>query len=109
MQQPIITMYQGDTMEIMVDITEIVNGEERPWKPTNETVMLSIGVPGNVLLQREVVDGTARIEHEDTQTMTPKKYDFDVRIYDPDYHLVATPIIGKFQLLGVVNRELLQP
>ena len=47
MHQPNITMYQGDTMEVTVEITEIADGEERPWTPTNETVMLSVGNPGN--------------------------------------------------------------
>ena len=109
MHQPNITMYQGDTMEVTVEITEIADGEERPWTPTNETVMLSVGNPRNPIFQRPVVDGVARIEHEDTQTMMPNNYKFDVRVYDPNYNLVATPIIGDFVLLDVINRELLQP
>ena len=109
MHQPNITMYQGDTMEVTVEITEIVDGEERPWTPTNETVMLSVGNPGNPIFQRPVVDGVARIEHEDTQTMMPNEYVFDVRVYDPNYNLVATPLVGIFNLLEVVNHELLQP
>lgn len=109
MHQPNITMYQGDTMEVTVEITEIVDGEERPWTPTNETVMLSVGNPGNPIFQCPVVDGVARIEHEDTQTMTPNEYVFDVRVYDPNYNLVATPLVGRFNLLEVVNHELLQP
>lgn len=108
MHHPNITMYQGDTMEVTVEITEIVDGEERPWTPTNETVMLSVGNPGNPIFKRPVEGGVVRIEHEDTQTMMPNNYKFDVRVYDPNYNLVATPIIGDFILLDVINRELLQ-
>lgn len=108
MRTPKITMYQGDTMEVAIEITEIVDGVEQPWTPTNETVMLSVGSQNNPIFFRPVINGIAFIEHEDTQNMSPGNYKFDVRVYDVEYNLVATPLAGDFVLLGVINYELLQ-
>lgn len=109
MRRANVAMYQGDTMEISIEITEVINGEEQPWTPTNETVMFSVGTTNNILFQREVINGKTRIEHEDTQDIAPDTYDFDVRVYDAEYNLVATPLVGKFQIMDVVNHELSQP
>ena len=94
---------QGDTVQLNLNLTE--NGE--PFVPAEEKVVFTLARFDDVLFSLEAEDGVVRIPHEKTDKLTPGTYKFDVRVYNADKTLVATPVVGKIQVTEVVNHDLL--
>lgn len=98
-----IEMRQGDTIQLRLDLT--VNGQ--PFVPDKEKIVFSVGRHKDLVFSLDVVDGVVKIPHEKTRDLNPADYRFDIRIYDEGKNLVATPVVGVFRILDVVNHELL--
>lgn len=98
-----IEVRQGDTVQLTLNLTN--NGE--PFVPTDEKIVFSVGRYKDLLFSLEAEDGTVKIPHEKTRDMNPGEYKFDLRVYDADKNLVATPVVGAFRVLEVVNHDLL--
>lgn len=98
-----IEVRQGDTVQLTLALTE--NG--RPFVPDQEKIVFSVGRYKELLFSLEAADGTVKIPHETTREMNPGEYKFDVRVYDQNKNLVATPVVGAFRVLEVVNHDLL--
>lgn len=98
-----IEVRQGDTVQLNLALTE--NGQ--PFVPREERIVFSVGRYKDLLFSLEAVDNTVKIPHEKTQTLNPGEYKFDVRVYDQNKNLVATPVVGVFRVLEVVNHDLL--
>nr|WP_317402620.1 hypothetical protein [uncultured Gemmiger sp.] len=94
---------QGDTVQLNLNLTE--NGE--PFVPAEEKVVFTLARFDDVLFSLEAEDGVVRIPHEKTDKLTPGTYKFDVRVYNADKTLVATPVVGEIQVTEVVNHDLL--
>ena len=94
---------QGDTVQLKLALTE--NGQ--PFVPQEERIVFSVGRYKDLLFSLEAVDNTVKIPHEKTQALNPGEYKFDVRVYDQNKNLVATPVVGVFRVLEVVNHDLL--
>lgn len=101
---PKIEMYKGDTLRLDVTLTN--NGE--PFVPTDEQVVFAVGHGHGSppLFTSPVVEGVAQITHDQTKSLSAGSYCYDLRVYDADKKLVATPLFGEFVLLEVVNGEL---
>ena len=99
-----IEIRRGDTLQLGVVLTD-QNGETFTPAP-GQKLMLSVGIAGSPMFTVPVVDGVAGIRHEDTKSISPGEYRFDVRLYDADKTLVATPIYGEFAVLEVVNDDI---
>lgn len=101
---PKIEMYKGDTLRLDVTLTN--NGE--PFVPTDEQVVFAVGYGHGSppLFTSLVVEGMAQITHDQTKGLSAGSYCYDLRVYDADKKLVATPLFGEFVLLEVVNGEL---
>lgn len=100
---PIIKIRKGDTLRL--DITLTNNGE--PFEPTNEQVVFAVGKGvSSPLFTCPVVEGVAQITHEQTKSLPCGTYKFDVRVYNANKELVATPLFGDFKLLEVVNGDI---
>lgn len=55
------------------------------------------------ILQKQIVDGLLKFEHEDTNTLDAGDYVFDIQVvYDGE---IETPLIGTFKLIADVTRE----
>ncbi len=98
-----IEVRQGDTVQLNLALTE--NGQ--PFVPQEERIVFSVGRYKDLLFSLEAVDNTVKIPHEKTQALNPGEYKFDVRVYDQNKNLVATPVVGVFRVLEVVNHDLL--
>ena len=98
-----IEVRQGDTVQLTLNLTD--NGQ--PFVPDGEKIVFSVGRYKDLLFSLEAVDGVVKIPHERTREMNPGEYKFDVRVYDADKTLVATPVVGAFRVLEVVNHDLL--
>ena len=98
---PKIEMYKGDTLRLDVTLTN--NGE--PFVPTDEQVVFAVGYGHGSppLFTSLVVEGVAQITHDQTKDILAGSYCYDLRVYDADKKLVATPLFGEFILLEVVN------
>lgn len=94
---------KGDTVQLNLKITN--NGE--PFSPDGEKIVFSVGRTSSPIFSIEAVDGVVKIPHDKTKGLASGDYKFDVRIYDADKSLVATPIVGVFRVLEVVNVDLL--
>lgn len=101
---PIIKIRKGDTLRL--DITLTNNGE--PFEPTNEQVVFAVGRGHRSppLFICPIVDGVAQITHDQTKDLPVAKYTYDLRVYDADKRLVATPLYGEFEVLEVVNGDI---
>ena len=99
-----IEIRQGDTLRLDITITN--NGE--PFVPTEEKIVFSVGHGRGFspLFTCPVINGVAEITHEDTKDISPGQYYFDLRVYSADKKLVATPLYGEFNILGVVNGDI---
>lgn len=99
-----LEIWRGDTLCLTVALTD---GEGQPFVPApGQQVVFAAGWPGEPLVTAPVQDGKATLRHEDTARLLPAEYSFDVRVYDEDKTLVATPIFGKFIVREVVNDAL---
>ena len=98
-----IEVRQGDTVQLNLALTE--NGQ--PFVPQEERIVFSVGRYKDLLFSLEAGDNTVKIPHEKTQALNPGEYKFDVRVYDQNKNLVATPVVGVFRVLEVVNHDLL--
>lgn len=89
-----------------LDVTLTNNGE--PFVPTDEQVVFAVGYGHGSppLFTSLVVEGVAQITHDQTKGISAGSYCYDLRVYDADKKLVATPLFGEFVLLEVVNGEL---
>lgn len=99
----VIEARKGDTIQLNLQITN--NGE--PFVPTDEKIVFSIGQFGSRVFSIEAESNVVKIPHEKTKRLAPGDYKFDIRIYDANKSLVATPIVGVFRVLEVVNNDLL--
>lgn len=99
----VIEIRRGDTIQLNLDITN--NG--KPFVPENEKIVFSVGRTGKVIFYIEAKNNVINISHENTKDMPIGDYKFDIRIYDESKTLVATPVVGIFRILEVVNDELL--
>lgn len=98
-----ISMHKGDTLRLDVSLTN--NGE--PWTPTNEFIVFSVGFGYNSpAFSVPVIDGVGQITHEQTKDLPPGNYKYDLRVYNSNKELVATPLFGSFIILGVVNNDI---
>lgn len=98
-----IEVYKGDTVQINLQITN--NGE--PFVPQNgEQIVFSVGRLGQVSFSIAAENNVVKIPHDKTDALQVGVYKFDVRIYDAAKTLVATPVVGAFRVLGVVNDDL---
>ena len=98
-----IQIYKGDTVKIEISLEN--NGQ--PFVPTTETVVFSIG-DGNPspIISKNAADNVVILTHEETKALEIGMYSYDVRVYDQDKTLVATPCYGNLKVLGVVNNDL---
>lgn len=94
---------KGDTVQLNLKITN--NGE--PFTPDGEKIVFSVGRTSSPIFSVEAEDNVVKIPHEKTRNLASGDYKFDVRIYDANKTLVATPIVGVFRVLEVVNVDLL--
>lgn len=98
-----IEIRKGDTLRL--DITLTNNGE--PFIPVDEQIVFAVGNGvSSPLFTCPVVEGVAQITHEQTKSLPCRTYKFDVRVYNANKELVATPLFGDFKLLEVVNNDL---
>lgn len=102
-----IEIRQGDTVQLKLNLTE--NGQ--PFVPDQEKIVFTLSRHGKALFSLTAEDGVFRIPHELTRDLKPLRgvdeYKFDVRVYDPNRNMVATPVVGVFRVLEVVNHDLL--
>lgn len=100
----ILQIYRGDTLRLTVTLTD---SGGKPFVPAEgQQVVFSVGWPGEVLVAVPVTEGAANLTHQDTARLLPNEYCFDVRVYNADKTLVATPIFGKFIVKEAVNDAL---
>ena len=98
-----IEVHKGDTVQLNLTITN--NGE--PFVPQNgEQIVFSVGRFGLKSFSVHAEDNIVKISHDLTKDMAPGSYNYDLRIYDAAKNLVATPIVGAFKVLGVVNDDI---
>lgn len=98
-----IEIRKGDTIQLNLNIT--ANGE--PFVPTTEKIVFSVGSPEKPLFSIQADGNVVKISHEKTNRLVSgKEYQFDVRIYNADKSLVATPIYGVVKVSEVVNSAL---
>lgn len=99
----IIEVRKGDTVQINLKITN--NGE--PFVPQNgERIVFSVGQVGRKEFSIDAENNVVKIPHEQTNLLSLGNHKFDVRIYDAGKQLVATPIVGVFSVLEVVNGDI---
>lgn len=99
----IIEVRKGDTVQLNLTITN--NGE--PFVPDKEKIVFSVGKMGKINFSIEAENNVVKISHDMTNDLLIGDYKFDIRIYDENKSLVATPIVGIFRISEVVNYELL--
>lgn len=99
----VIEIRRGDTIQLNLNITN--NG--KPFVPENEKIVFSVGRYGKILFSIEAINNVIKIPYEDTSDLEIGKYKFDIRIYNSEKTLVATPVVGEFIVSEVVNDELL--
>lgn len=94
---------KGDTVQLNLIITN--NGE--PFVPDQEKIVFSVGRTSSPIFSVEAEDSTVKIPHSMTKDLPAGEYKFDVRVYDAAKNLVATPVVGVFRVMEVVNVDLL--
>lgn len=98
-----IDVRRGDTVQLNLTITN--NGE--PFVPQNgERIVFSVGRFGSKEFSIDAENSVVKIPHEKTRRLPVGEHKFDVRIYDASKQLVATPIVGVFNVLEVVNGDI---
>lgn len=99
-----IELRKGDTIRIKITLTN--NGQ--PFVPTNEVVVFSVGkkYSNKVYFSVTAEDGMVNLTHEMTNSLSSGEYIYDVRVYNQEKTLVATPLYGDFIVKEVVNDDL---
>lgn len=100
-----IELRKGDTAQIEVSLT---TDDGQPFIPVDEVVMFSVGkkYSKKVYFSVPVEDEIANLTHEMTNSLSPGEYVYDVRVYNDDKTLVATPLYGDFIVKEVANDDL---
>lgn len=97
-----IEIRKGDTVQLNLDI----KNDGKPFVPDGEKIVFSVGRYGEKEFSLEAENNVVLIPHSLTNELSVGVYEFDVRVYDVDKTLVATPIVGRLSVLGVVNNDL---
>lgn len=97
-----VEIRKGDTVQLDLDI----KSDGQQFVPDKEKIVFSVGRFGKKEFSVEAENSIVLLPHSLTNALSIGTYDFDVRVYDANKALVATPIIGRFSVLGVVNDDL---
>lgn len=90
-----IFLVRGDTAPLQFNFSQNVDRAVFSLKKNiNDT---------EYVLQKEIVNGFLKFNHEDTNNLDAEEYVYDVQVeYDGE---IETPLIGTFKLIADVTRE----
>lgn len=97
-----LTIRRGDTCVVNISLNRKLDNTS----DTPEKMYLSIGLPSNPIIIKEITGDTATLEHKDTIKLLPGEYVMEVRVFTDDRTYVETPIYNRLKILDSINVDL---